>query len=504
MRSYKQFVLALLSLVPIVRGDIVSDLQGHGFEVAVPGSEQYNIASSAYNLRLDSVDPTAITFPKSPKDVSEILKICSRDRVPAVARSGGHSYVANSLGGDSGAIVIDLSSFTQISVDDNSKIAAIGTGNRLGAIASGLFAKGRALPHGTCKMVGIGGHSSFGGYGFTSRKWGLTLDTVRSLDVVLSNGTIASLSSHNYPDLFWAFRGAGASFGVVTQTHVATLDAPPSSTVFVYTWDLTAEEAANALGVFQSHAQTPKLPQEYGAEITFRKGSAFGKVSFTFIGGWYGPQDQLQSVIQPVVNKIPGTPVVQLTPGSYLDSVITLDGSGNLDTSNVTGDHDTFFARSLTVPESVGLTASARKAFTTFMSNSFNTSTTWFCQVELYGGTNSAINNVPFDATSFGHRDAIFILQLYAFTPSKLPPFPQSGFDFVNGVVDSITNNSPPHTDFGAYANYIESDLPNWQQKYYGAHYPKLQQLKTKYDPTNTFRFPTSIELSKSGPYEGS
>ncbi|KAF9529416.1 glucooligosaccharide oxidase [Crepidotus variabilis] len=492
MGFFKQSILALLTIAVIVGADIISDLQGHGFEVAVPGSDRYNSASSAYNLRLDSVDPTAITFPQSPDDVSEILKVCTQNGIAAVARSGGHSYVANGLGGQSGAVVVDLGNFKVISVDDNSKVATIGTGNRLGAVASGLNDKGRALPHGTCKMVGIGGHSAFGGYGFTSRKWGLTLDTIQGLDVVLSNGTIASVDANNYPDLFWAFRGAGASFGVVTQIHAATQDVPPSATVFSYTWDLSPEEASKALGAFQSHAQGQNLPQEYGAEITFGKGSAQGRVSFALVGGWYGAQDQLQAVIQPLLDQIPGQPNAQVTPGSYIDSVVTLDGSGSLDTSDVAADHDTFFARSLTVPQSVGLTDTARTAFTNFLSQNVNSPTSWFCQVELYGGTNSAINNVPFDATSYGHRDAIFVLQLYSYTSQ--PPFPQSGFDFVNGVVDSIVNNSPAGTDFGAYANYIESDLPNWQEKYYGAHYPKLQQLKKQYNPTNTFRFPTSIE----------
>ena len=124
-----------------------------------------------------------------------------------------------------GSIVIDLSNFKQISVDSNTYIATIGPGNRLGDIALGLNNEGRALPHGSCPYVGVGGHigrainqyiklvyfylfiysfmKGHGGFGITSRKWGLALDTVVGLDVVLANGTIAKVSQDNYPDLFF-------------------------------------------------------------------------------------------------------------------------------------------------------------------------------------------------------------------------------------------------------------------------------------------------------------
>ena len=124
-----------------------------------------------------------------------------------------------------GSIVIDLSNFKQISVDPNTFIATIGPGNRLGNMVLGLNNAGRASPHGSCPYVGVGGHigrainqyiklvyfylfiysfmKGHGGFGITSRMWGLALDTVVGLDVVLANGTIAKVSQDNYPDLFF-------------------------------------------------------------------------------------------------------------------------------------------------------------------------------------------------------------------------------------------------------------------------------------------------------------
>lgn len=118
--------------------------------------------------------------------------------------------------------MIDLRNFQNITVDSKSGTAVIEAGARLGDIVSALVAHGRALPHGTCPYVGIGGHSgrihffrhivcsslitlssAYGGFGFTSRLWGLTLDTIISIDVVLPDGTITTASATRNPDLFW-------------------------------------------------------------------------------------------------------------------------------------------------------------------------------------------------------------------------------------------------------------------------------------------------------------
>jgi FAD/FMN-containing dehydrogenase len=115
-----------------------------------------------------------------------------------------------------------MSNFKQVSVDSKTFTATIGTGNRLGDVSLRLNDVGRAFPHGSCPYVGIGGHSGrqlitikwtilfilffhegHGGFGFMSRKWGLLLDTIQSLEVVLANGTIANVSQNRYPDLFW-------------------------------------------------------------------------------------------------------------------------------------------------------------------------------------------------------------------------------------------------------------------------------------------------------------
>ncbi|KAF9050600.1 hypothetical protein BJ165DRAFT_1316831, partial [Panaeolus papilionaceus] len=103
--------------------------------------------------------PAAVTYPRNTQDVSTIVKISAQYNYSVSARSGGHSYIANALGGKDGAVVVDLSLLNSIKVNSSTEVANIGAGNRLGDVALALNNNGRAMPHGTCPYVGIGGHS---------------------------------------------------------------------------------------------------------------------------------------------------------------------------------------------------------------------------------------------------------------------------------------------------------------------------------------------------------
>lgn len=487
------FLTLWASLATASTADLVSSLNALNFTIVTPGDPNYPTASTAFNLRY-TFEPAAVAYPTNAQQISALLKVSRQFNHQVVARSGGHSYIANGLGGKDGVVVVDMTNFMTVAVDSSTGTAIIGPGNRLGNVALALNDKGRALPHGTCPYVGVGGHSGFGGYGFTSRKWGLLLDTILSINVVLADGTIANVSQTTHPDLFWALRGSSASFGIVTAIQVMTFPTPSSATVFEYNWNLNAADAAKAVGAFQHFVQT-NIPQEFAAEIVIGKGSVQGNLSWGLTGGWYGPADQFQSVIAPFLAKVPKPASTSLTPGTYINSVQFLGGLGRLNTSSSPDGHDTFYAKSLMTPEASPMSNAARTAFMSYLANDgFNATTDWFVEIELYGGTNSAINNVPIDATAFAHRSSMFTIQFYTSAPGNVPPFPPAGFSFLDEMVNSIVNNSPKGWDYGAYANYIDDRLQNWQQLYYGPHYPRLKALKDQYDPMNTFSFPTSIE----------
>ena len=156
-----------------------------------------------YNLRL-AYTPAVIVLPITTKHVSDAVVCASQSGVKVQAKGGGHSYASYSLGGQNGSMVIDLENFHDISVDANG-IAKVGGGVRLGNLALGIYNNNlkRALPHGTCPGVGLGGHATHGGYGYTSRNWGLALDTITGMDVTLANGSNIHTTATAYPDIFY-------------------------------------------------------------------------------------------------------------------------------------------------------------------------------------------------------------------------------------------------------------------------------------------------------------
>ncbi|KAG6917468.1 hypothetical protein DXG01_002445 [Tephrocybe rancida] len=465
---------------PVDQIDLKAALTSRGINASFPGDASYALASSAYNLRF-TFQPVAITFPKHAQEISEIIQLGAAHKLTVAARSGGHSYIANGLGGRDGALVVDLQHLSDINVDATTGVAVIESGNRLGDIAATLGKAGRALPHGVCPYVGIGGHAGHGGFGFSSRMWGLTLDRVVAVNVVLANGTITRVNAQSTPDLFWALRGSASSFGITTSLAFSTLPSPPSATIFQYDWDLPSALAARGISAFQSFVHTD-IPAHLGGQITLFRGPSKGTLRFSLNGAWYAPVEGLESVLAPLLRQMPGAKG-SLRTGTYLESATILVG-GSLETKSAPERHDAFYAKSLMTPESVPMSEKAIGAFVEYLATEgFASKTEWFVQLELYGGTNSAINDVPVDATAFAHRSSTFTIQFYASAPGMIPPFPEYGFAFMDKMVETLTLNSPADWDYGAYPNYIDDHLPDWRERYYGAHYARLVTLKEKYDP---------------------
>lgn len=147
-----------------------------------------------------------------------------------------------------------------------------------------------------------------------------------------------------------------------------TFPAPPSATIFEYTWNLNAADAAKAIGAFQDFVQT-NIPQEFAAEIVIGSGSVQGNLSWGLTGGWYGPANQFRSVIAPFLAKMPKPASTSLTPGTYINSVQFLGGLGSLNTSSLPDGHDTFYAKSLMTPEASPMSNAARTTFMNYLAN---------------------------------------------------------------------------------------------------------------------------------------
>lgn len=170
-------------------------------EVKTPLDPDWDFYSSTYNARVPAM-PEIVVLPATIEQVSQTVSCAASYNLKVQARSGGHSYASHSNGGVDGSVVIDLRKLQDISLGADG-IVRVGGGVRLGKLASAIFEQGgRALAHGTCPAVGVGGHFTHGGFGLPSRAWGLAMDQIVAVDVVMADGRVIKASESENKDVF--------------------------------------------------------------------------------------------------------------------------------------------------------------------------------------------------------------------------------------------------------------------------------------------------------------
>ncbi|GAA5934338.1 FAD-dependent oxidoreductase [Sporobolomyces koalae] len=473
-------------------------LNNAGVTTVTSSSANYQSDIAAYNQRLQP-KPVAVIYPTSPAQISSALKCAAAANVAVSARGGGHSYASYGLGGNDGALVVDLSKFKSITVDDSGR-ASIGAGSRLGDIALALNKKGWGLSHGTCPFVGVGGHASFGGFGLAARMWGLLLDSVLSYDVVLANGTVLTgVTEASHPNLYFALNGAAPSFAIITTYHFQAQHAPSNAVIWSYSYSgIAASEAAQIFSHWQEYGNLT-APATMGTQLTI------GKDSLEVSGVWYGPEAEFGSIISPLSSQLPSGYTSSIKSYSWIDSLQYLAGDQKLNTTGQKNSRDDFYTKSLLTPAVAPITTDVLTKFFNYLWTS-DTNTNWFVQWDVYGGQYSKINTIQSKSqSSFAQRGKLLSSQMYASSPTYGQPYYQSGLDFVDGMWNVVVNGmtstgawsgtSSDKNGYGAYVNYVDPRLSGAevQNLYWGSLYSRLQSIKSKFDPNNLLRNPQSI-----------
>ncbi|KAF8421205.1 hypothetical protein EV426DRAFT_637805 [Tirmania nivea] len=454
-------------------------------------STGWNQTIMPFNLRA-KYTPALLAIPESVYHVSAAVKCAKAYGAKVQARSGGHSYAAMGLGGTDGSFIVDMKKFKLISLSNN--IAIIGAGVRLGDLATYLHNSGkRALPHGICPGVGIAGHALHGGFGMTSRMWGTTLDHIVEMQVVLADGSVVTTTASQNPDLFWALRGAGSSYGIVTYFKLNTKPAPTIATYYQYSYYSPSIDIRTKTMLAIQEFGATLAPKELGLRLFFNNDT------FQVYGVYWGPKSKWEKAIAPLLTRLPNAGRVPSVPGQemeWLPTLIRLNNGGQLEQPLNYDMHETFFAKSIVTPENDLLDeATVRNFFTYLATDGQKAPVNWWIICDLYGGTGSMVSAPAVSSTAYAHRDSLFTIQIYSTAPGQVPPYPQGGYPFVDGIVDSITKYQN-ETVFKAYANYIDPTLTKKQawDLYYGQeHMVKLNKIKDTIDPTRVFWNPQAI-----------
>ena len=467
--------------------------------VRFASSNDFSTLAQPYNLRL-AYTPLVIVLPTTTQHVSAAVGCAWTGSIKVQAKSGGHSYASFSSGGQDGSMIIDLESFQSVSVN-SSGIATVGAGVRLGNMALQLYSQAkRALPHGTCPGVGIGGHATHGGFGYSSRAWGLTLDTIVGMDVILANGSYVHVSPDQYPDLWYAMRGDAADFGIVITFYLQTQPAPDKVVNWQYNLPSMFHDAIASAVVFQ-HIQDFAL----NASVVDRNlglGVYLDGNTFYISGTYFGDLATFNDKIAPeLLRGLPEPSWTNTHSLSWLDSLTALANYQPLQQPTTGYNvHDDFFAKSVVTPSAHPLTAAALNSYFQYIiQNGVNNNSNgpWFSIMNLYGGPGSQINAVPSSSSAYSDRSALWVVQHYGRTENTNAAFPNTSVDFVDGLNNALTSlMAQDGVQFGAYQNYVDPSLTAEQahQLYYGSDtYQRLVTIKQQVDPGRVFWNPQSV-----------
>ncbi|KAF2189833.1 Glucooligosaccharide oxidase [Zopfia rhizophila CBS 207.26] len=437
-----------------------------------------------YNLDIP-VTPAVVTYPQTVDHVAAIVKCAADNNLKVQPRSGGHSYGNYGLGGADDAIVVDLKNFQQFSIDKSSWQATIGAGHLLGDVTKKLHENGgRAMSHGTCPQVGIGGHATIGGLGPSSRMWGSALDHVQEVQVVLANSSVIRASEKVHSDVFFAMKGAGASFGIITEFKVRTQAEPGESVLYSYSIQAgDAKAKANAFKKWQALVSDPNLSRKFASQFIL------SELGVIISGTYFGPKDEFEKLN--ISGRLPNKDESVIVLKDWLGVVghwaedVALEIGGGIQSN--------FYSKSLAHTKDDMIPDSAVDKLFDFIATTDKGTPLWFIIWDLEGG---AISDVAPDATAYGHREALFYSQTYAV--NLVGRVPQKMRDFLNDF-NKIVEESLPGHDLGAYAGYVDPALgESGQEAYWGGNLPRLQQIKAAVDPEDIFHNPQSVRPAKA------
>jgi FAD/FMN-containing dehydrogenase len=452
--------------------------------VLAPGDGGYDRARLLFNTRFDGIRPPAVVQVRDIADVQAVVRWAGRHDVPLVVRSGGNAYNGASTSRD--AVVVDVGGLDGFRVAATSGAAGGGAAATSGAAGGGAAARsggagaaalgseaangtviagpglrnwelyrrlarrGLALPSGSCPNVALGGLATGGGMGLAGRALGLTLDRVTAFDVVTAAGERRRVGGDD--DLFWALRGGGGSFAIVTAIHLRPRRLRRAAWFFA---SYPASARAEVLAAWDGLA--PGAPPELTSicTLTASRVSAFGQ--------FLGSERALRRLAAPLA-RIGGASFSAGTSG-FLDLQRRWAGCADGGCGQVP--RDSFDASSVYVARR--LDAAGRRAFLAAADAGAT------LVLDAYGG---AIADVEPDATAFVHRDVRFSVQILSYAPLAT----------ARRRVRRARSLIAPLGNGGAYQNYADLRLRSPRRAYYGSNYARLKRIKAAVDPDGRFR----------------
>jgi FAD/FMN-containing dehydrogenase len=436
-------------------------------ELIRPQDAAYDYSRRVWNTAYDR-HPSLIVRARDAVDVMQAVRFARAYELPLAVRSGGHSMAGH--GSVEGGIVVDLSLMKGMSVDPERRVAWAQPGLTWGEYAERADAYGLGTPSGDTASVGLGGLTLGGGIGYLVRKHGLTVDSLLSAEVVTADGRLLTASEAEHPDLFWALRGGGGNFGVVTGFEYRL---HPVGTIYggAVIHEATAENlqayvraAAGAPDEVSTIAFVMPAPP-----LPFIPAEKVGSLVLIILTCYAGDLAAAPAAVAPL--RAIGTPVADVLAPMPYPALYQLAAEG-----------------AASRPHSVRsgfMTGFDREAAELIMASVRGLRSPFGgVQLRVLGG---AMARVPADATAFAHRDKPLLVTLLNSWIDPAEAARQTAW------TEESWRRLAPHTS-GAYVNFLQDEgRSRIRDAYPSLTRQRLAAIKRRYDPTNLFRVNQNI-----------
>jgi FAD/FMN-containing dehydrogenase len=451
--------------------DFEAELADFSGDVVRPGDRDFDDARSVYNGLIDR-SPALIARPRTAADVEKVVRLARSDGLPLAVRGGGHNGAG--LGTVDGGVVLDLARLHSVHVDPQRRTVQVGGGVTWGQVDRITGEFGLATPSGIISTTGVGGLTLGGGLGHLTRAYGLTIDNLLGATVVLADGRQVRADADENPDLYWALRGGGGNFGVVTSftfrlNDVSRFVAGP------VLWPV--EQCGEVLKAYREFLAT--APRELNGFFAFLKippGPPFPehlhlRPACGVVWAYVGDSEAARAAMAPLLGSLPEPLIDGVAPVPHPAMQSAFDG--------VYPPHQQWYWRADFVNTIPDAAVEIHERFGSALP-------TWQSTMHLYP-IDGAAHDVGSADTAWAYRDATWgsVFAGVSADPADVPAIRQWCIDYFEAL--------HPYSAGGAYVNMMMEEGDARVRASYRDNYTRLAEVKREYDPDNLFRVNQNI-----------
>lgn len=440
--------------------------------VVLPTDKEYDEVRQLWNAMIDR-RPIVIVQCKNSEDARLSVVFAKENGLEITVRGAGHNIAGNAICDD--GLMIDFSQMNKVDIQPSAKRAIVEPGATLGDFDEAAQKHGLATPVGINSITGISGLTLGGGMGWLTRKYGLALDNLISVGIVTANGDKIKASESENSDLFWAVRGGGGNFGVITQfefnLHQVGPEVLAGLLIFPY------EQAKEVLTQFLEFTKT--TPEELNIWIVLRHApplpflpeNVHGKKVVVFAICYAGEIEEGEKIISPLRN-------FGDLHGEHIGGMPYVDWQKAFDPLLEPGFRNYWKSHNFIEVNDDALDVMIEYA---------GKLPTQHCEIFL-AQISGLVNRIPFDATAYTNRDANFVLNVHGRWDDAKDD------ERCIAWAREFFTDSKPYASAGAYINFMTEEESDRVKSVYGPNYDRLVKLKRKYDPENLFHHNQNIK----------